>query len=64
MVHQCVSEDVWFRTMLDIDVGSPPLPEDEVRLEFMRRYAEDSAKRVAALRFHRCDNAASRAADD
>ena len=26
MVHQCVSEDTWFRTMLDIDVGAPPLP--------------------------------------
>src|SRR5260370_16018259 len=50
MVHQCVSEDIWFRTMLDIDVGAPPLPKEEVRLEFMRRYADDSAKRLAALR--------------
>jgi len=50
MVHQCVSEDVWFRTMLEIDVGAPPLPKEEVRLEFMRRYAEDSAKRLAELR--------------
>ena len=50
MVHQCVSEDIWFRTMLDIDVGAPPLPTDEVRLEFMRQYAEDSAKRLAVLR--------------
>jgi uncharacterized damage-inducible protein DinB len=50
MVHQCVSEDVWFRTMLDIDVAAPPLPKEEVRLEFMRRYAEDSGKRLAALR--------------
>src|SRR4051794_8291141 len=49
MVHQCVSEDIWFRTMLDIDVGAPPLPKEEVRLEFMRRYAEDSEKRLAAL---------------
>ncbi|MFZ0589834.1 MAG: damage-inducible protein DinB, partial [Bryobacteraceae bacterium] len=22
MVHQCVSEDIWFRTMLEIDVGA------------------------------------------
>jgi uncharacterized damage-inducible protein DinB len=51
MVHQCVSEDAWFRTMLDIDVGAPPLPRVETRLEFMRRYAEDSGKRLAALRF-------------
>ena len=50
MVHQCVSEDFWFRTMLGIDVGEPPLPKEEVRLEFMRRYAEDSGKRLAALR--------------
>ncbi|WP_031496650.1 DinB family protein [Bryobacter aggregatus] len=50
MVHQCVSEDVWFRTMLGIDVGAPPLPEEETRLAFMRQYAEDSAKRLAALR--------------
>lgn len=50
MVHQCVSENLWFRTMLDIDVGAPPLPEQEVRLEFMRRYAEDSQKRLILLR--------------
>jgi uncharacterized damage-inducible protein DinB len=50
MVHQCVSEDIWFRTMLGIDVGASPLPKQEVRLEFMRRYAEDSEKRLAALR--------------
>jgi uncharacterized damage-inducible protein DinB len=50
MVHQCVSEDFWFSTMLDIDVGAPPLPKQETRLEFMRRYAEDSGKRLAALR--------------
>ena len=50
MVHQCVSEDIWFRTMLDIDVGAPPLPKEEVRLEFMRRYEEDSRKRLVVLR--------------
>ena len=49
MVHQCVSEDIWFRTMLDIDVGAPPLPTKEMRLEFMRRYEEDSGKRLAVL---------------
>ncbi|HET6176457.1 MAG TPA: DinB family protein [Candidatus Sulfotelmatobacter sp.] len=49
MVHQCVSEDLWFRTMLGIDVGAPPLPNSETRLEFIRRYAEDSGKRLAAL---------------
>src|SRR5258707_15784208 len=50
MVHQCVSEDLWFRTMLGIDVGAPPLPAQETRLEFIKRYAEDSAKRLEALR--------------
>jgi uncharacterized damage-inducible protein DinB len=50
MVHQCVSEDTWFRTMLGIDVGAPPLPRDETRLEFITRYAEDSGRRLHALR--------------
>jgi len=50
MVHQCVSEDKWFRTMFDIDVGAPPLPEKETRLGFIKRYAEDSGKRLAVLK--------------
>ena len=50
MVHQCVSEDTWFRQMLGIDVKAPPLPRSETRLEFINRYAEDSSKRLAALR--------------
>ena len=50
MVHQCMSEDLWFRTMLNIDVGSPPLPKQETRMEFLMRYSEDSGKRLAALR--------------
>ena len=50
MVHQCVSEDAWFRRMLDIDVGAPPLPERETRLEFIRRYVEDSGRRLERLR--------------
>jgi uncharacterized damage-inducible protein DinB len=50
MVHQCVSEDLWFRTMLGIDVGAPPLPAEESRIEFIKRYAEDSEKRLAMLR--------------
>jgi uncharacterized damage-inducible protein DinB len=49
MVHQCVSEDAWFRNMLGIDVGAPPLPAKETRLEFIKRYAEDSGKRLATL---------------
>ena len=50
MVHQCVSENLWFMNMLGIDVGAPPLPGKETRLEFIQRYAEDSKKRLAALR--------------
>jgi uncharacterized damage-inducible protein DinB len=50
MVHQCVSEDLWFRNMLGIDVGAPSLPKPETRVEFIKRYAEDSGKRLAALR--------------
>jgi uncharacterized damage-inducible protein DinB len=50
MVHQCVSEDLWFRNMFSIDVAAPPLPRQETRIEFIRRYAEDSGKRLEALR--------------
>ena len=49
MVHQCVSEDLWFRNMLKIDVGAPPLPREETRAAFIQRYAEDSGKRLAEL---------------
>jgi uncharacterized damage-inducible protein DinB len=49
MVHQCVSEDLWFRTMLGIDVAAPPLPAVETRKEFMKRYVPDSGKRLDAL---------------
>jgi uncharacterized damage-inducible protein DinB len=50
MVHQLVSEDAWFRGMLGIDVGAPPLPAEETRPAFIKRYAEDSGKRLAMLR--------------
>src|SRR5437660_5897100 len=50
MVYQCVCENLSFISMLWIDVSSPPLPATETRLEFMKRYAEDSGKRLAALR--------------
>lgn len=50
MVHQCMSEDLWFRTMLGIDVKAPPLPKAETRIEFIKRYAEDSGKRLDLLR--------------
>lgn len=49
LAHQCISEDLWFKNMLDIDVGAPPLPEVETRLAFIERYAEDSGKRLDVL---------------
>jgi hypothetical protein len=35
--------------MLGIEVGARPLPQHETRLEFIRRYAEDSGKRLVLL---------------
>jgi hypothetical protein len=35
---------------LGIDVAAPPLPLQETRLEFIKRYAEDSDKRLTTLR--------------
>ncbi len=49
MVHQCVSEDFWFKTMLGINVTDTPLPERETRLGFMQSYARHSALRLVAL---------------
>jgi len=50
LVHQCLSEDIWFRTMLGVDVDAPPLPKDETPAAFIARYGEDSAARLEALR--------------
>ena len=36
--------------MLGVDVGAPPLPNPETRIEFIKRYAEDSGKRLAILK--------------
>ena len=49
MVHQCVSEDLWFSQMLGISVTEDPLPEKEVRIGFMRCYAENAGKRLEIL---------------
>ena len=50
MVHQCVSEDTWMRTMLGIEVSLPPLPAREARLDFLGHYAAASVERLVALR--------------
>ncbi len=57
MVHQCASEDLWFKRMLAIDVGAPPLPEVEDKAGFLRRYAEGSGRRLAALQARAGDDA-------
>jgi uncharacterized damage-inducible protein DinB len=49
MVHQLVSEDVWMRTMLGVDVGAPALPAVESRATFLRHYAWCSSERLAIL---------------
>jgi uncharacterized damage-inducible protein DinB len=50
MVHQCVSEDLWFKGMLGLDLGKKPLPEKETRGEFLNVYAARSAERLEKLR--------------
>ena len=50
MVHQCVSEDTWMRTMLGIVVSLAPLPTMEHRRSFLEHYAAASSERLALLR--------------
>jgi uncharacterized damage-inducible protein DinB len=49
MVHQCLSEDTWMRTMLGITVSWPALPTEERRQAFLEHYAAVSAERLAQL---------------
>src|SRR5579864_3859844 len=49
MVHQSVSEDIWFKTMLDVQVTENPLPAQETRIGFMQAYAENSRLRLEEL---------------
>ena len=49
MVHQCISENFWFSTMLGIDVTDQPLPQSESRFDFMRTYHRDASARLRAL---------------
>lgn len=44
-IHQCVSENLWFCNIHGIDVDAPPLPDAE-SLAFLRRYADDAARRT------------------
>ena len=49
MVHQCVSEDTWMRTMLGIAVSRAVLPAEERKETFLEHYAAVSAERLAQL---------------
>jgi len=49
MVHQCVSEDYWMKNFLGIDLSEPPLPVVEMRLEFIKKYADSSLRRLEKL---------------
>ena len=50
LVHQCVSEHLWFVNMLGISVTDSPLPADETRQAFMAHYATCAERRLDALR--------------
>lgn len=49
MVHQCVSEDLWMRSMLGIHAGLPALPGEERCEAFIRHYAAAATVRLAQL---------------
>lgn len=49
MVHQSLSENLWFSTMLGISVTEHPLPREESRLAFMRAYRENAVQRLELL---------------
>ena len=49
MVHQCVSEDTWMRTMLGVTVSLPALPQQETRPAFLQHYAAASGERLARI---------------
>lgn len=49
MVHQSVSENLWFSNMLDIHVTENPLPENELRLDFIQAYHRNATARLSAL---------------
>jgi uncharacterized damage-inducible protein DinB len=49
MIHQCLSEDLWFRTFFGIDLGADVLPAEETRLAFIRKYDSDSERRLESL---------------
>jgi uncharacterized damage-inducible protein DinB len=55
MIHQCQSEDLWFRRFFAVDVGSEVLPKEATRLEFIRKYGADSEQRARMLAAQKAD---------
>jgi hypothetical protein len=53
MVHQCVSENLWLRNVLGIDVGAPPLPKQEIRIESMTVTSGRSPRPTLQMKFER-----------
>lgn len=49
MVHQSVSEHLWFSRMFGISVTDQPVPAEETRLSFMKTYGANARNRLAAL---------------
>ena len=49
MVHQSVSENLWFVSMLGISVTDTPVPESETRVAFMRSYVDHANQRLTVL---------------
>lgn len=49
MVHQCMSEDIWMRTMLGLTGSRTALPAEESRVAFLEHYAACSGERLEAL---------------
>lgn len=49
MVHQSLSENLWFSSMLGIPVTAEPLPERETRVAFIERYARNARERLEQL---------------
>lgn len=49
MVHQSLSENFWFSSMLDIKVTESPLPSVESRFHFMVLYRHNAAMRLQML---------------
>jgi uncharacterized damage-inducible protein DinB len=49
MIHQCMSEDLWFKRMFGIAVVDNPLPALESRAAFQEAYSIAAGLRLAAL---------------